>query len=235
MGRRGTIGLWVAAAVAVAGTAVLYFVDPGGGEIVISRADAAELESTIARAMTYYEFGHHNRAAETYALAADRGMREAAHWYRYAHSHDLTAGLDLDLYVRAYQLLLDQSPNHEYVQATEELINEHAAEFDYAAAREGVYAEGALLRIQGTVSRVIWGRVATGTDTLVVSTREDRWIGHSGDDIMVQTTRRNRPPAGARVEILARYEGLCAMERQPGAPGDYPCATAVTVRLQPPP
>lgn len=235
MSRRGTTGLWIAAVLTLAGTVVLYFVDPGGGETPISRADSVELESTIARALTYYEFGHHNRAAETYALAAERGMREAAHWYRYAHSRDLAEGLDLDLYVRAYQLLLDESPNHEYLQAAEEVINEHTEEFDYSAARAGAYSEGTLLRIGGTVSRVIWGRVATGVDTLVVSTREDRWIGHSGDDIMVRAPRRNRPQAGTRVEILGRYHGLCTKEALPGASGDYPCVTAVTVRLQPPP
>ena len=234
MGRRGTTGLWIAAALAVAGTALLYFIGSGGGEAPVSRADSVELESTVARALTYYEFGHHGRAAETYALAVERGMRDAEHWYRYAHSRELAEGLDLDLYVRAYQLLLDESSKHEYLQAAEEVINEHAEAFDYRAARTGAYAEGTLLRVDGTVSRVIWGRVATGVDTIVVSTREDRWIGHRGDDIMVRAPRRHRPQAGTRAQILGKYDGLCTMESQPVASRDLPCLTAVTVRLQPP-
>ncbi len=230
MRRAANIGLWVVAGLALAATVLLYFADFTASGDRVSRADSEELESTIARALTYYEFGHHNRAAETYALAVERGMRDARHWYRYAHSRELAAGLDLDLYVHAYQLLLEQSPNHEYVEAVESVINEHARQFDYEEARAGEYDDGSLLRIAGTVSRVIWGRVATGIDTLVVATREDQWMGHSGAEITVRAPRHRRPQTGAQVQILGRYDGLCTVEAQPGVSGEFPCVTAVTVR-----
>ena len=228
MSRGASTGLWICAGVMLAATAGFYFVDPFS-DSASPREERTELDSAVARAATYYEFGHYNRAAETYRLAVERGLQDGVEWYRYAHARELAEDLDLATYATAFRLLLDQAPFHEYVELIQEKLDEHAIVFRYVDAREARYAPGTLVTLNGTVSRTIWGRVASGMDTLVLATRVDDWLGHMGEEVLVEAERRRRYPPGEQLSIVGRYEGLCRPDGDPTA-RTYPCITALGVR-----
>ena len=231
MSKAVSLSLWIAAGAMLVTAAALYLVVPGGSERQGTGQQQSELESAVARAATYYEFDHFNRAADTYQLAVERGMRDGADWYRYAHAHELAYGLDLALYIAAYQRLLEQSPHDDHVAEIEALFEEHATPFVYEDARAERYAEGTLLQMTATISRVIWGRVESGIDTYVMSTREHRWIGHLGDDVLVKMPRERRFLSGDTLAILGTYDSLCTRPDDRNPTRTYPCITAVDSRI----
>lgn len=230
---RNSLGLWIVAALMSAATITFYFYDPTASDDQAPEEDRTELESTVSKAATYYEFGHYGRAAETYALAAERGMDGALEWYRYAHSLELSESFDLGTYVAAYQRLLEQAPTHEYTETTEAVLHEHATEFDYEQAVAGAYEEGMLTRLSGTVSRVTWGRVASQTNTLYVATRAHDWLGHMGDEVMVVAPRHRTYQSGHHLAIIGRYEGWITTENGSGPARRYPRVVAAGVRVIP--
>jgi len=232
MRRGATLGLWIAAAIMLAVAAVVYFVDPSTSDT--DATDAAKrdaLETAVARADTYYEFGHYDRAAETYALAVERGMHDGPGWYRYAYARDASGDFSLDTYLAAYRLLLEQAPDHEYLADIESVVGEHSQEFDYEAAGTDALPPGSLVAFTGTISRVRWGRVESGTDTLFVATRSDDWLGHVGDEVRVEAPRTRRYRSGQTLAIVGEYEGWCREDDGAGMTREYPCVAASGVRL----
>ncbi len=230
MKKAASVALSIAAITLLVTAVALYLVGPRS-ESQGGRQQQSDLTSSVDRAATYYEFGHFNRAADTYQLAAERGMHRGADWVRYAHAHQIAYGLDLGLYIIAYTKLLEQSPNHDSIAEIEALLQEHATGFIYEDARGERYAEGALLELTGTISRVIWGRVATGTDTYVVSTRDHRWIGHVGDEVLIAIPREHRYRSGDTLVVLGTYDGLCRRPDERDPTRTYPCIAAVSSRL----
>jgi len=158
-------GLWVAAAILLVAAIVLYLIEPEDRSRPADREASAELETAIARAQTYYEFDHFDRAAETYRLAIERGMDDGEQWYRYAYSLEIAEGLDLPAYVTAYSLLLEQAPDHEYLGDIDGVLAEHSVAFDYQSAIDRELAPETLVRFSGTINRIRRGRVASGMDT----------------------------------------------------------------------
>ncbi|MFW5690111.1 MAG: hypothetical protein ACOC1U_11120, partial [Spirochaetota bacterium] len=110
-----TLGLWIAAGVLLMAAGGLYFYEPASRDVRGTENDRAELDAAIAKAATYYEFGHYERAVESYRSAIERGMSSGVEWYRYARSIELAGADDLHEFAHAYALLLAQSPDHEYV------------------------------------------------------------------------------------------------------------------------
>ena len=231
MRRAVSVSLWVAAGVLLVAAVALYLVRPGGSAGHGVGGQEPQLNSTIARAAAYYEFGHYTQAADTYRLAVERGMSDGTDWYRYAHAHELAYGLDLTLYIAAYGRLLEQMPDDEHVVEIEALLEEHATQFVYEDALAGRYAEGALLRMTATVSSVIWGRVESGLDTYVMATREHRWVGHLGDDVLVRLPRERRFLSGDTLSILGTYDGLCQRPGERNPTRTFPCMTAIGSRI----
>lgn len=224
-------GLWIAAAILLVAVAVLYLVEPASRSQPAEREASDELEAAVARAETYYEFGHFDRAAETYRLAIERGMDDGEQWYRYAHSLEMARGLDTQAYLDAYRLLLEQAPDHEYIAEIDGVLAEHSVAFDYQTAVARELAPETLVRFSGTINGITRGRIASGTDTLYVATRADDWLGHVGDDVRVEAPRLRRYETGETVTVLGRYEGWCTGNDGAGISRDYPCVSAFAVRL----
>ncbi len=222
--------LWGIAFVMVVAVVVLYAVAPGTAERSAAEAAAAELTSIIAKANTYFEFGHFDRAADSYAEAADAGMSDGAGWYEYAVALERTSGRDLQVYLTAYELLHRENPNHNYFAEVERVIAEESVEFDYGAAAEGELPENSLVIVTGTVARVDWGRVSEGTDTVIVATRPDLWLGHSGDEILSLMPRDRRLPVGQQVVIVGWFDGWTTATDQMGFDRRYPSIDAAGVR-----
>jgi len=219
------------AALLLAATLGVYFYEPADRQRRERSETRSELESTIAKASTYYEFGHYERAVESYELAIERGMQDALEWFQYAHAVELSGSADLRSYVTAYGLLLEQHPGHDYVRETEAILAQHSHELDYELLTAGEMETGTLVELTGTVSRVVWGRVETTQDTLIVATRENEWIGHSGDEIMVQVPRHRRYRPGDTLSIVGFYVGWCTRSVGTGPSREYPCVEAAGARL----
>ncbi|MFW6312801.1 MAG: hypothetical protein ACOC2N_02845 [Spirochaetota bacterium] len=223
-------GLWIAAAVLLVATIAFYLVEPVDRSQPAQREASAELETAITRAETYYEFGHFDRAAETYRLAIERGMDDGEQWYRYAYSLEIAHGIDTEAYLRAYSLLLEQAPDHEYIADIDGALAEHSVAFDYETAAERELAPDTLVRFSGTISRITRGRVKSGTDTLFIATRPDGWLGHVGDEVRVEASRSRRHEAGETVTVVGRYTGWCTEDDDGVGSRDYPCVSASVVR-----
>ncbi len=223
-------GLWIAAAILLVAAIVLYLVEPADRTRPADREASAELEAAVARAETYYEFGHFDRAAETYRLAIERGMVDGEQWYRYAYSLEVTQALDLQAYLTAYRLLLEQEPNHEYIGDIDAVLAGHSVAFDYQDAIARELAPETLVRFSGTINRIVRGRVESGVDTLFIATKPDDWLGHVGDEVRVEAPRLRRYETGETVTVLGEYQGWCTENDGAGISRDYPCVSASAVR-----
>ena len=226
-----TVGLWVAAAVMLVATVGLYLWEPDAGTNRFTQDDREQLDAAIAKAATYYEFGHYERAVESYETAIERGMNDALQWYRYAHATELSGGDYLHAYARAYELLLRQESTHEYLAEAEAVLRDEAVDFEFRAFQEGEQPPGTLVALEGTVSRVVWGRVESNTDRLFVATREDDWLGHSGEEILVVVPRHRRFRPGDTVFIAGFYTGRCMQDMGSGVAREYLCLEAAGARL----
>lgn len=207
MKSRSTLVLSITAGALLVATVMLYVINPDESGAAQSREAREELDALTAKAATYYEFGHYVRAADTYREAADLGMADPLEWYRYAHSVDLARGADLALYLRAYGTLLESAPNHEYRAATEQVLLENSVELDYGRARDCEYDAGTLVRFTGTVTDVVPGRVEAHTDRIYAATRPDPWLGHIGDEVVVEMPRHERPRRGTTLTVIGTYVG----------------------------
>lgn len=80
-----------------------------------STASTTATESTLEQANEAYDNDEYERATELYGEVINRSTRDGVVWYRYAYAkqqaHDET---DLDAYLRAWQLLRSQDPDHAY-------------------------------------------------------------------------------------------------------------------------
>ena len=222
------IVLWIISVALVVLVVVAVVWDParGGPEPALS-----DLEATMAKASTYYEFEHYERAAETYAMAAERGMVDPVEWYHYAHSLELSSGLNLEIYLTAYRRLLERAPNHEYMVETERIVSENSVEFDYESARSGAYPAGTLVTITGSITRVIRGRIASGTDTLFVDTAPDIWLSYLGNPVLVTAPRSTANRVNNVVRLIGWYDEWCSIDDEAGTAAEYPCVSAAGVRL----
>jgi hypothetical protein len=218
--------LWITAAVGTVLTVAAIVVDPTGFR---ESDEPDELLSTIEKAATYYEFQHYDRAAETYASAAEHGMKDGTEWYRYARSVELSAALDLELYVTAYRLLLEQSPNHEYLAETEQILAGHAIPFSYLDAQEGTHPEGSLMVATGAIFRVRRGRIDSGVDSLFVDTKPDPWFGYLGEPIRVVAPKHLSFQSGETITAIGWYDGWCEVSDDAGMSQRYPCIIAAGV------
>lgn len=228
MASRGSTALWIISLVLVGAVVVGLVWDPNKPA---SAPRLSDLEATVAKASTYYEFEHYERAAETYELAAERGMEDALEWYRYAHSLELSSQLSLEIYLKAYQLLIERAPNHDYMVETERIVSENSVEFDYEDARSGAYSAGALVTITGSITRIIRGRIALGTDTLYVDTAPDMWLAHLGDTVRVTAPRSTANRVSNVVRIIGWFDEWCTVTDDAGAVEEFPCVQAAGVRL----
>jgi hypothetical protein len=219
-------GLWIAAVALTVVTVAAVVVDPRDWG---SDPPADELASTVDKAATYYEFEHYDRAAETYALAVERGMDDAIEWFRYARATERSAGLDLSLYVTAYRLLLQDSPQHEYRYEAERTLSLQALPFSYQDAQAGLIAPGTLLVVTGTIGRVRKGLVQSGVDTLLVDTKPHDWFGYFGDPVRVVAPRHARYQSGDIVQAIGWYDGWCEIDDGAGLSARYPCLIAAGV------
>ena len=215
----------------LAATVGLYLWEPDAQSNRITEDDREQLDAAVAKAATYYEFGHYERAVESYHTAIERGMNDALQWYRYAHATELSGGDYLDAYARAYELLLRQASDHEYLAEAESLLRNEADSFDYAAFQEGEQPPGTLVAVEGTVSRVVWGRVESNRDTLFVATREDEWLGHSGNEVAVEVPRHRRFRPGDTILIIGFYTGRCMQDTESGVAREHLCLEAAGARL----
>lgn len=220
--------LWIAAAVCTALTVVAILVDPtefGKPE------EPDELLSTIEKAATYYEFEHYDRAAETYALAVERGMEIGVEWFRYAQSVELSSELDLEKYVTAYRLLLQQTPSHDYLAEAESILSAHAVPFSYAHAQDGTLVEGSLMVATGVVFRVKRGRIESGTDALFVHTKPDAGFGYMGEPIHIVAPKNLNSQSGETITAIGWYDGWCEVSDDAGGSSTYPCLIAAGVAV----
>jgi hypothetical protein len=96
----------------------------------------------------------------------------------------------------------------------------------YSEAQAAEYETGTLVRLVGTVSRVVWGRVESHSDTLYVATRPDDWLGHVGEEVMVEAPRHRRYEAGDPVDLFGWYEGWTRSDDGTGITREYPHVTA---------
>ena len=226
--RRSTV---VLSAVALALTLVAiaaYVIKPDRGQ---PDADSDELATTVSKAVTYFDFGHYDRAAETFRSAAEEGMNDAAAWYQYARSVELDEGIDLDLYMTAYGLLLRQGGSEEYLCATEELLVGYAIPFDYDSAIAGEYLSGDLVMLIGTVAGVEWGRVQSGRDSVRVDTKPNEWTGHLGETVVVDMPRHRRYQIGDRIRVIGWFDQICPAIDHSGGTTVSPCISAAGARI----
>lgn len=228
MPSRGSIALWIISVALVGVVAVGLIWDPTKPAPAPRLSD---LEATIAKASTYYEFEHYDRAAETYELAVERGMIDALEWYRYAHSLELSEQPSLEVYLTAYRLLLASAPSHDYMVETERIVSQNSVEFSYEAARTGAYSAGMLMAITGSITRIIRGRIVQGTDTLYVDTAPDIWLEHLGDPVRVAAPRSTAYRVGNVVRIIGWFDDWCEVTDDAGTIEEYPCVQAAGVRL----
>ncbi|MEE8440331.1 MAG: hypothetical protein V3S41_01320 [Spirochaetia bacterium] len=227
-GMRGhrTRTLWIVAAAGTALTIAAIFVDPTKFR---KPEEPDELLSTIEKAATYYEFEHYDRAAETYALAVEGGMEIGVEWFRYAKSVELSTELDLEKYVTAYRLLMQQTPNHDYLTEAEKVLTVHAVPFSYADAQDGTHAEGSLMVATGAIFRVRRGRIDGGVDTLFVHTKPDAWSGYLGEPIRVVAPKQLSYQSGETITVIGWYDGWCEVADDAGQSREYPCLIAAGV------
>lgn len=226
MRERKSRALWIVAALAAALTVAAVVVDPRD---FVRPDEPDELSSTVEKAATYFEFEHYDRAAETYAVAAEEGMQDGIEWFRYAKSAELSEGIDLGLYVTTYQLLLEQVPYHEYLEETERILSEHAEKFSYEEAKNGDHPDGTLMVVEGSVYRVRRGRIESGTDVLFVNTKPDKWFGYMGDPVRVVAPRNAGYQSGDTVTAIGWYDGWCDVSDDAGLSSRYPCVIAAGV------
>jgi len=228
MGKHRSRALWIAAVASAALTVTAVLVDPrefGTPE------EPDELLSTIEKAATYYEFEHHDRATETYAIAAERGMDSGVEWFRYARSVELSAELDLEKYVTAFRLLLQQSPNHEYLAETEKVLAAHAAPFTYGQAQDGSHAEGSLVVATGAIFRVRRGRISSGVDVLFVHTKPDPWFTYLGEPLRIVVPNNRNYQSGETITAIGWYDGWSEISDDAGLSSAYPCLIAAGVAV----
>ena len=218
--------LWIVAAVCTALTVAAILVDPTEFG---KPQEPDELLSTIEKAATYYEFEHYDRAAETYALAAERGMEIGIEWFRYARSVELSSELDLEKYVTAYRLLLQQTPSHDYLDEAETVLSAHAVPFSYVHAQDGTHVEGSLMVVTGAISRVSRGRIESGTDILIVHTQPDTWFGYMGEPIHIVAPKNLNYQSGETITTIGWYDGWCEVSDDAGGSSSYPCLIAAGV------
>jgi hypothetical protein len=226
MGRHRSRALWIAAAVCAVLTVAAIVVDPAD---FAASEEPDELLSTIEKAATYYEFEHFDRAAETYSVAVERGMANGIEWFRYARSVERSSELDLEKYVTAYRLLLEQSPNHEYLAEAEQILTEHAVPFSYADAQDGTHTEGQLMVATGAISRVKRGRIDSGVDALFVDTKPDKWFGYMGEPIRIVAPKHLSFQSGETITAIGWYDGWCEVGDDAGLSQRYPCLIAAGV------
>ena len=227
---RRSLVLWIIAVILMGAAIALYLVAPERAERNAAQSAAADLASTVAKANTYFDFGHFARAAETYEEAAAAGMTDGAAWYEYAVSLDESGERDVQVYLLAYQHLNGQNPSHEYMAELELVITEESRVFDYEMAETGELQPGTLVVASGTIARVEWGRVAEGTDTVVVATRPDRWMGHIGHEILSVVPRDRRYPVGEQILIVGWFEDWVEHPDHTGVNRRYPHVRAAGVR-----
>ena len=232
MRTRGTLTLWMIAFALVIATVVVALYRPAPRA---RRAVDDELAATIAKAETYYEFGHFDRAAQTYRTAVDRGMEDAGQWARYAEATRLSTGLNVHLYLEAYRRLLAAGAGQDSVSPVEQILAENAAPFVYGDIAGGSAVPGALYRIIGTVSRITWGRVESGMDTLIVETGSPSgWRYRLGDTVAVDMPRHRRYQTGETIEFFALYEGPRAVSNGAGVSRTLPGFAAAGGRVADP-
>ncbi|TFH06292.1 MAG: hypothetical protein E4H09_00535 [Spirochaetales bacterium] len=226
---KGSVTLWVVSGVLVVITvfAMVFWPDPNGVSVV----DTDALTTTVSKAETYFDFEHYERATETFARAAAEGMTDAIAWYQYSRSVELTSGLDIEKYMTAYKLLLEQAPGHEYLSATEQILTGLATPFVYAAAAAGAYEPGQLVTLVGTVTRVVPGRVESRRDVVYLDTRPDSWMTHMGDTVMVDLPRHRRYQVGDTLTILGWFDKYCPVDDGAGLRREYPCIVGAGARL----
>ncbi|TVQ22023.1 MAG: hypothetical protein EA382_12610 [Spirochaetaceae bacterium] len=220
MGRRAASILWIVTALLAVSTIVLLVVDfaPDPKPTI-----SPDLAATISKAATYFDFEHYQRAADTYRTAIAAGMDDPHEWFRYARALELAGNPDLAVTFQTYTRLLFVSPDHEHTRLLASSLAARAQPFDYRGVAAGSVTRGDLVRIDGTVSMVVWGTVSAQRDTVVVETRPDRWVGHLGDRVVVDMPRLRRLRNGDGVSVIARYDGSCDL---PAAGGTLPCFTA---------
>ncbi len=226
MREKRTRGLWIAAALLAALTVAAVLVDPTEFG---NSPETDELATLVEKAATYYDFEHYDRAAETYALAAEHGLDDGVEWYRYARSVELSRGPDLAKFVTAYRLLLQQQPLSDELREVEAVLRDNALPFDYVQAEDGEYAEGALLVATGTVARVKRGLVESGVDTLLVDTKPNDWFRYMGETVRVVAPRNIRYQSGDVVTAIGWYDGWCELNDGAGLSTRYPCIIAAGV------
>jgi hypothetical protein len=225
--RRSTITLWVISAVLVGAALLAILINPD--RTADSEADD-EMATTIAKAVTYYDFNHYDRAAETFRSIAEEGMNDPSAWYLYARSVELSSGLDIDLYMTAYEHLLSQGGDSEYLADTEDVLLAYAVPFEFATAADERYQQGDLVSLTGTVTAITWGRIESGRDLLRVDTRPDDWMGHLGDSVTVDMPRHRRFQVGDTIRVIGWYNGFCS-STDTGQSVTRPCILATGGRL----
>ena len=71
--------------------------------------------SALEQANEAYDNDEYERATELYSEVIDRNTRDGIVWYRYAYAKQQAHNeADLDAYLRAWQLLRSQDPDHAY-------------------------------------------------------------------------------------------------------------------------
>ncbi len=220
--------MWITAVAGTVLTVAAILVDPREFGTI---EEPDELLSTIEKAATYYEFEHYDRAAETYAIAAERGMENGVEWFRFARSVELSAELDLEKYVTAYRLLLQQSPNHEYLAETENVLTAHAAPFTYGQAQGGTHVEGSLVVATGVIFRVRRGRISSGVDVLFVHTKPDRWFTYLGEPLRIVVPNNRNYQSGETITAIGWYDGWSEVSDDAGLSTTYPCLIAAGVAV----
>ena len=220
VGRRAAYILWIAVALIAVTAIVVVFVDFAPDP---TPAISPDLAATISKAATYFDFEHYRRAADTYRTAIAAGMDDPHEWFRYARALELSGDPDPAVSFETYTRLLFVSPDHEHTRVLAASLASQAQPLQYRDIAAGSIARGDLYLIDGTVSMVVWGTVSSMRDTVVVETRIDRWVGHLGDRVVVDTPRLTRLRNGDSVSVIARYDGSCNLS---AAGGTLPCFTA---------
>ena len=132
------------------------------------------------------------------------------------HSLEMAEGIDLEAYLTAYRRLLEQEPRHEYVGDIELILTRGTPPRSSTTRRSRGIPRAASCSSPGTVTKVVWGRIESGMDTLHLATEPDDWLGHVGDEVRVEAPRHRRFRAGDTLTVIGRYEGRCTTDENAG-------------------